>query len=40
MKKNTVRLLLCLTCITMFVAAGAAFAAEHTYQLKVDGCWT
>jgi len=40
MKKNSVRLILSLVCIMMFVAAGAAFAAERTYQLKVDGCWT
>jgi hypothetical protein len=40
MKNHTIRLLICLTCIMVFVAAGAAIAAEHTYQLKVDGCWT
>lgn len=38
--KYQMRLLLSLACIMVFVAAGTALAAERTYQIKVDGCWT
>ena len=40
MNKFRVRFLLCLALTILFAAVAVVQAAEHTYKMKVDACWT